>query len=119
MKKYLFATLTFISVSIWTVFNNPKSSQLVDVEFVYVGSTYTEADVTDVNNWIEASGGPTCNGVNHRACKIRVAVTFTIGSAPNRSISPTAVVNLAYYPPCNSWYVISGGDIISFINKSC
>lgn len=69
-----------------------KRTTFAYVTFVYNLTTYAQADVANVNNWIEAPlDEEVCDGGNDRACAIQVYEGYCNGTLGSRSIDPNYV----------------------------
>jgi len=128
MKKYLFSFLAIALVIIGSAFikrttvtKKTEPAPNACIFFQFIGTATSESSVENPANWLEVSDITTgCDNVNHRACRICVKETAVQGTAPNRTLKPTAIINAAFTGPGGTWYVVAGptGDVQQARNRS-
>lgn len=89
------------------------------IQFVYIGSLYTEAEVKKLSNWIhDEDEEANCNDQNVRACAIRVSPAFVDETGPEPELEST--ITLTASPHVGGSYYVSGSadTQMKAINKS-
>ena len=123
MKQYLFclfATIMATGIAAFTTHGKSKRTNRTSVFFEYRLASYTEAEVRSPENWKEVPDLITgCSGsTDHKACRIEVDESTTVGTAPRRKLKPVTVIPVAQFKP-GQYYVdqLGVGDVISAVNK--
>jgi hypothetical protein len=117
MKKYLFGLSAIVLAIAAVAFTTPKL-QPTEVIFRFTGSVFSEANVENPANWAEVSS-LTCDDVDEKACRIKVDVAKTSGTAPNRTlISTTSIIASPHGSAPNiTYFVTLAGDVLAKSNQ--
>lgn len=120
MRKYLFGLLAVAFALTAVAFTKPDKTDLATVFFQYVGpATYAEGEIENNANWQEVSNITSgCNNIDCKACRISVNDTETVGTAPNRVLNSTAVINAQLCAAHGTYFVIVAGSVLQKRNKS-
>lgn len=138
MKKVLFGILAIVAVAATAFMKkseapSAKKQQAAPsvkaeepeqtcVWFTFSGTPFNQASVENPANWLENSNAPNlCDNVNRKACAACVKLTAIQGTAPNRTLKPTANLDAGFYMPGGgSWYIVPSGtsDVPMAKNRS-
>ncbi|NML23006.1 hypothetical protein HHL16_19165 [Pseudoflavitalea sp. G-6-1-2] len=94
MKKNLLGTLAIVIAIIVAAFSAPAKRILTYVQFV--GNPAILSQVQDQTLWQEAPSIPNCDGVNRKACRIRIdnSKLTTIPGPPHPKVLNGAMIQL-------------------------
>jgi hypothetical protein len=119
MKKYLFGLTAIVLAVVAVAFTTPKKSMRADVFFRYTGSTFTESAVENPANYVEVADLSSCDGVDEKACRIKVDASDVQGTAPNRTLKSGTVIVAAPFgsAPNITYYVTVASDVLAKSNN--
>lgn len=111
--------LSAIVLAIICSWNSSKGTVIrSDVFFRYTLTSYTQIEVEDPDNWVQVFDiSVICGNANRKACGIRVDESSTVGFSPNRTLKYSTYIMTSLYTPDFTYFVISGGDVLSARNR--
>lgn len=92
MKKYLFGLFAIALAVSFTAFTTAKSAKRANVTLVYVGASFTQANVQNPANWQEITV-PTCGTAGAKACTLIIDDSYLNSNSP-RSIDASLLATV-------------------------